>query len=917
MVDLILDSAGLWTTDPLAPGPEQFRPVITPGTISRWPVRPFPLDAGAGARLGDLVASGRLNQRAAPLARVAALALQAARELAIPSVRDDGPCWIAAPGPRTAGALTEAIMAAAGSGMVSGSAPEETVRAFAADLVDAAVRRANGPPESLPWVGDSGLATPKGRRSLANWSGLVQARAAAGVRLAIMVEPPGDSAGDGGLGGGEDAGQWRLVPFAVALGENTTRLPAQDADPGVFGANPRQWAAWQRAEHEVVARLVGRYPEFAGLATGMSSLMVTAVDVLRFIDRLADLLVAAGIDVIAPGGLFAAAAVRRRVRAADSGTGTLSVGGLGLAADIEIDGEPLTAEECRALAASKSELVSVRGRWHRLTPADAARIAALTRRLAQPVSPADLLAEVFDGVEFTADTALPESFAPARPIVAAGVRAELRHYQQAGVDWLGWLAANGIGGVLADDMGLGKTLQVLAWISADLPSPAPADAPAAGHDQAVRAGPCPSLVVCPVTLVDTWLRQSAQFTPHLRVHAYHGSGRSPWADDVDVVITTYGLLARAPELNAVPWRRVVLDEAQAIKNPDTQAARAARALTADQRLAVTGTPVENSLADLWSLFAFAQPGLLPRRKAFLTRFKGAAPADLARLRAVVNPFLLRRVKTDPGILPELPDRTVIRDDCTFTREQVGAYEAVVADLQGALEELRAAAKARAQGEPAAPDDTRRRATVLAAISRLKQICVHPALLTESRRGLGQRSGKVSRLAELTGQIVAEGQAVVIFTQFASFVPDLAAHLTAELGIEVLTLSGSDARPARAATVAAFDRADGPPVLIASLRAGGTGLTLVRANHVIHLDRWWNPAVEDQASDRVWRIGQTQKVTVHVLVCPGTLEEKIDEALSAKRALAASVVQATETAITELDDSALAELVTLVGERVLQ
>jgi non-specific serine/threonine protein kinase len=459
-------------------------------------------------------------------------------------------------------------------------------------------------------------------------------------------------------------------------------------------------------------------------------------------------------------------------------------------------------------------------------------------------------------------------------------------------------------------MGLGKTLQVLAWIQAD-------------HEG-------PTLVVCPVTLVDTWARQADQFTPGLRVVTFHGVARGSLAaaaSGADVVVTTYGLLARDESLAAVGWHRVVLDEAQAIKNPDTRAARAARALTSTHRLVVTGTPVENHLGDLWSLMAFAHPGLLPRRKQFTTRYAKGDHAEVARLRAVVGPFLLRRVKTDPGILPDLPDRQVIRADCTLSREQVGAYQAVVADMMGALEELRQAAASQGSAGPADatapakagsdPELMGRRAAVLGGISRLKQICVHPALLTESRRALGDRSGKVTRLVDLCAQIVDEGQAVVVFTQFASFVADLAAHLRRELGVDVTTLTGSHSRTARAATVAAFSDPAGPPILIASLKAGGTGLTLVRANHVIHLDRWWNPAVEDQASDRVWRIGQQQKVSVHVLVCPGTLEDRIDEALAAKRSLAASVVRSTEAAITELSDADLAALVGLVRERVLE
>jgi SNF2 family DNA or RNA helicase len=311
--------------------------------------------------------------------------------------------------------------------------------------------------------------------------------------------------------------------------------------------------------------------------------------------------------------------------------------------------------------------------------------------------------------------------------------------------------------------------------------------------------------------------------------------------------------------------------------------------------------------------AFANPGMLPRRKRFRDLYVNGEEEDLTRLRSVVGPFVLRRTKTDPGILDDLPDREVIRDDCTLTREQAGAYEAVVADMMGALEQVRAAAR----GTTPVPEAMGRRAAVLAGIARLKQICVHPSLLTESRRALGERSGKISRLVELCGQILDEGQAVVVFTQFASFVPDLADHLRTRLGVEVATLTGSDSRTARTRTVEAFSTPAGPPILIASLKAGGTGLTLVRANHVIHLDRWWNPAVEDQASDRVWRIGQNQKVMVHVLVCPGTIEERIDGALSTKRALAATVVRSTESAITELGDAELSDLVGLVRERVLE
>ena len=680
--------------------------------------------------------------------------------------------------------------------------------------------------------------------------------------------------------------------LAVHTDEPTTRLPWATADPNLFGATEVAWQHFADSELQALTRAWGRRLPAVLTELGAGPTVLTDDEVLEFIDTVAQRLQDAGFDVVAPGGLLKVSAVKRRVsRSGNTGTGTLSIGSLGLQAEVSVDGQMLTAEELTALAASKSELVSVRGRWMRIDARDAQRLAALARRLRRGVVPADLLAdEAFEGVELDAGDILPQGLRPARsPKVPQEVDATLRPYQVKGLEWLTWLADNELGGVLADDMGLGKTLQVLTLIQAD------------------HAGP--TLVVCPVTLVDTWARQANQFTPELRVQAFHGAERGDL--DADIVVTTYGLLARDERLAATQWHRVVLDEAQAIKNPDTLAARAARALQTTHRLAVTGTPVENHLGDLWSLFAFAQPGLLPRRKAFMNRYSAAAAEELSRLRAVVGPFILRRVKTDPGILPDLPDRQVIRDDCTMTREQVGAYEAVVADILGTLEELRQAAGTADDGR------LRRRAEVLAGISRLKQICVHPALLTESRKSLGDRSGKISRLVELCAQIVDEGQALVIFTQFASFVPDLADHLSKALGVPVATLTGADSRTKRAATVSAFSQDDGPAILIASLKAGGTGLTLVRANHVIHLDRWWNPAVEDQASDRVWRIGQKQKVSVHVLVCPGTLEDRIDQALQSKRALASSVIRSTETAVTELTDAELSALVGLVRAEVLQ
>lgn len=906
-MNLFLDREGLWTTVPGA-GPGRMRSVPTPGGMAPGRVWRRPVDPGLGSWLADHLddAAATPSAGALALARLTALAIRAADERPVPTPDGEGWRWRAAPGPALAAELEAAVRACVAAGAVLDPEPESLLRRHVDAVADARVSAGLDGPLPLWPTGRSG------RAGAAQWADHVVARAAANARTVVVLSPPdGDGAADG----------WTLTPLAVRLDEPTTRLPWVSADPALFGADPALWERWATTELRLLRRAWSTaLPHVLdGLVSWITTYRSDATqarlqfdpppfeladeDVLPFLDTVALRLQDAGFDVVAPGGLLRAAAVRRRLaRRSASGAGTLRVTGLNLDAEVLVDGERLTPEEFAALAAAKSELVSVRGRWFRISAADTARLAALARRLRRPVTAADLLAdESFEGLAIDSADVLPDGLRPAQRVLGPpdGVRANLRHYQLAGLEWLTWLEDNGVGGILADDMGLGKTLQVLTRIAADHPGP--------------------TLVVCPVTLVDTWAREAARFTPDLRVRAFHGQARGEVAAavvDADVVVTTYGLLARDASLAEVPWHRVVLDEAQAIKNPDTWAARAARALPATHRLAVTGTPVENHLGDLWSLMAFAQPGLLPRRKQFMQRFAGGGPEDVARLRAVVGPFVLRRAKTDPGVLPDLPDRQVIREDCTLTREQVGAYEAVVADMLGELQELRDAAAGRA-GAAAAPGQMKRRAAVLAGISKLKQICVHPALLTESRRGLGDRSGKVTRLVDLAAQILDEGQAVVVFTQFASFVPDLAAHLRRTLGVEVATLTGADSRQARARTVAAFSAADGPPVLVASLKAGGTGLTLVRANHVIHLDRWWNPAVEDQASDRVWRIGQHQKVSVHLLVCPGTLEDRIDEALRMKRGLADAVIRSTDAAITELSDATLAALVALAREEVLQ
>lgn len=861
VTDVVADDEGVWATSPVPGTASQRRPVPTAAGMSSATVWPLAIDADLPTTLAALLTGGRTTPRLAALAELTAVLRELTAEQLVPRPVGDGWAWGCAPEAATAVAIAEVVSRGHLAGLTFQAADPIARATELVESITAALHGAATGPWPVPH-------SARGRGEWGRWADRVRDRRAANARLVLRLDAPQDDA------------DWRVTPLALQLDAPTTRYPFGEVRQQHLGTTHALLSRWHRTERDVLAAAWPRGP------LRLTPRSFTVEEVLELLDKRADALERRGVELLAPAGLLRRSSVRRRVRATPAPTGELGLAALAIDVGVEVDGQALSDDELHRLAAAKAELVSVRGRWVRVEASERDRLARLLARLEDPVSPADLLAdEAFDGADLEGELPLAHGLAPARRVAAPrALRAQLRPYQRAGLDWLTWLEANDVGGVLADDMGLGKTVQVLARIVAD------------------HAGP--TLVVCPVTLVDTWLREAGKFAPRLKVHAYHGADREDLDRLVtrsDVVVTTYGLLARDEQLRQPAWHRVVLDEAQAVKNPDTHAARAARSLTATHRLAVTGTPVENHVGDLWSLFAFALPGLLPRRRDFEKRFVRAAPdeGDLRRLRAVVGPFVLRRAKTDPDVLPDLPDRVVVRDDCGLTREQVGAYEAAV----------------RALLDDSGQEGIARRGAVLAGLSRLKQICVHPALLTERRSGLGGRSGKVDRLVSLLGEILDEGQAVVVFTQFASFVPDLAAHLSEQLGVPVATLTGADDRKRRAATVADFSAAEGPPVLVASLKAGGTGLTLVRANHVIHLDRWWNPAVEDQASDRVWRIGQDKKVMVHTLVCPGTLEERIDTMLSGKRAVAASVVRSTEAAITELTTAELADLVTLVRERV--
>ncbi|MBD0321252.1 MAG: DEAD/DEAH box helicase, partial [Gemmatimonadetes bacterium] len=424
----------------------------------------------------------------------------------------------------------------------------------------------------------------------------------------------------------------------------------------------------------------------------------------------------------------------------------------------------------------------------------------------------------------------------------------------------------------------------------------------------------PTLLVCPMSLVGNWQRETARFAPDLKVHVHHGAERLSGAAlrkavrGSDLVLTTYALAARdREELASVEWGRVVLDEAQNVKNAAARQSQAVRSFRAPRRIALTGTPVENRLAELWSILDFLNPGLLGPAAVFRRRF--ATPIErfrdaerAAELQRLTRPFILRRLKTDRRIIRDLPAKHEIRVVCNLTREQASLYQATVDEMLARVEES---------------TGIERRGLVLATLTRLKQVCNHPAHLLQDGSALEGRSGKVSRLEEILEEVLALGDRALVFTQFAEMGHLLRTLLESRFGNEVPFLHGGTPRAARDALVARFQGGDGPPVLLLSLKAGGTGLNLTAANHVIHFDRWWNPAVEDQATDRAFRIGQRRDVQVRKLVCAGTLEERIDEMIEDKKKLAESVLGAGEAWLTELSTAQLRQVVALAADAVAE
>jgi len=638
-----------------------------------------------------------------------------------------------------------------------------------------------------------------------------------------------------------------------------------------------------------------------------------------FLTQKAILLEQAGFAVMLPAW-WSGRGAKMRLSARGQVKSPKMAGGSGLKLDqvvqfdwrLALGDEELSLAELKELAQLKSPLVKVRGQWVQLNAEEIQ--AALTfwqKKSATGLTAREALRLALGGVQTPGDIPLAELkaegwvgdlLAELQGQATLGelpapdsFHGALRPYQVRGYSWLSFLKQWGLGACLADDMGLGKTVQALALI--------------ARERQASRQEPV--LLVSPTSVVGNWQKEAARFTPQLPVLVHHGITRAKGkalAKQVRkyaIVISSYALLHRDYEvLKEIPWSGVILDEAQNIKNPETKQAKAARAIPAGYRLALTGTPVENNVGDLWSIMEFLNPGFLGSQTEFKRRFfiPIQANRDLEAtqgLQRLTQPFILRRLKTDPTIIADLPEKNEMKVYCNLTKEQASLYAAVVGeaarDLEGA-------------------DGIRRKGVILAVLSKLKQVCNHPAQFLADNSPIPNRSGKLARLTEMVEEILAVKDRALIFTQFAEMGKILQVHLQETFGREVLFLHGATPKKRRDEMLERF-QADGShlPLFILSLKAGGTGLNLTGANHVFHFDRWWNPAVENQATDRAYRIGQTKDVQVHKFLCLGTLEEKIDEMIESKKEVAEQVVGTGEGWLTELSTAQLKDLMALRQE----
>ena len=787
-----------------------------------------------------------------------------------------------------------------------------------------------------PWVEGDVYELEKLQKALDEWAYPARGSADREFRTCFRLsepaalEPetrPGPVAKDGAGGAHDEDAPWRLEILLQSIDDPSLLVPADEvwAADGVLNAFRRSI----EEPHELVLEDLGRalrlYP---GLEPALRTPAPTGMDLDAggahdFLAGAAASLEQAGFGVLVPpwwGKRDATLGLRLRVSYKDEAkvVHQALLGTEGLCEyrwRAAIGDQELTLAELKRLATAKWPLVKVRGRWVELRPEDLEAALALFKRGEHEgeMTLGDALraglglggapvALPVTGIE--AAGRLKELLAPGgearMPVMTTpkGFEGRLRPYQERGLGWLSFLDRLGLGACLADDMGLGKTAQLLALLVAE-------------RKPKARTRPAPTLVVCPMSVVGNWERETERFAPGLAVHVHHGErlrGRA-FARAIkasDLVLTTYATATRDRELlGTVTWDRVVLDEAQNIKTSTAKQSQAMRAIEARSRIALTGTPVENRLSELWSIMEFLNPGLLGSAKAFkesfavpIERYRDEEAAD--RLKRITGPFVLRRLKTDKTIIKDLPDKIEMKVFCNLTREQATLYQAVVDDMLGKID---------------ASEGMARKGMVLATIMKLKQVCNHPTQFLKDRSRLGGRSGKLQRLEEILEEVFSEGDKALCFTQFAELGKMLKAHLQERFGREVLFLYGGTSKKMRDDMVARFQEDSGPSMLLLSLKAGGTGLNLTAANHVVHFDRWWNPAVEDQATDRAFRIGQTRNVQVRKFICTGTLEEKIDTMIERKKELAQRIVGAGDSWLTELSTAELRDVVMLASDAV--
>jgi superfamily II DNA or RNA helicase len=855
----------------------------------------------------------------------AVLALQfAARGLLLPEVTaEDHDVWRSGPlraeDLERVRELAAAMPPEAHAVPVAGAAPprlpdpERLVRAFLDAVADALPRS----PAAALAVGGQVFAAPDPQRVPQHraWATEVAAVHDADVRISLRVEAPGATSA---------VSDETRLPFRAVLQLHSVSDPAlvADAVTAWTGSSP----LGPRARMDALLalrRAVRAWPPLAPLLSAAvpDSVELADEEVGELLGEGSRLLTLAGVDVHWPKQfvqkLTVHAAVGPSVAADDpggvapadaDGSGGKAVSGTPafLSADallsfnwrFALGDQRLTRQELDRLAEAKRPMVRLRDRWVLVDPQDVRRAQA---RQDGRVTPIEALSAALTGsvevdggrvdVEPTGWlAALREALADPegqRPVeVPAALRATLRDYQARGLNWLVRMTSLGLGCCLADDMGLGKTITLIALHL---------------HRQTDDSAAGPTLVVCPASLMGNWQREIERFAPGTPVRRFHGSRRSlDNLADGEFVLTTYGTMRLdAPRLGEVPWGLVVADEAQHVKNPYSATARALRTIGTRARVALTGTPVENNLSELWAILDWTTPGLLGRLGTFRTRYAqsvegGQDPAAAGRLARLVRPFLLRRHKSDPGIAPELPPKTETDRAVALTEEQAGLYEAMVRET---LAEISGA------------DSMARRGLIVKLLTGLKQICNHPAqFLKEEHPRIPGRSGKLELLDELLGTILSEGSSVLVFTQYVQMARLIERHLR-ERAVPTQFLHGGTPVPEREEMVERFQEG-GVPVFLLSLKAAGTGLNLTRAEHVVHYDRWWNPAVEAQATDRAYRIGQNRPVQVHRFIAEGTIEDRIADMLLRKQRLADAVLSAGETALTELTDAELADLVKL-------